>query len=384
MKLNLPFLRFGTTPKDVNARVIPAYYVPTNYIPAQVSEEGTDKISSNLKGIDNALSPKNIYEFLSKLTSLITVSNSTLTLDINSNPCIIFTGSIDKQIVNLGDAKTYYLGKRFLIINDSQTFVQVNNFNNSQLYRIEPFEEVEFYLKDFSTENGQWSPRATNLDTNKNLFRQYTDWYTNTVAGETGWGSSASGSGAANTIVSPTENNNVGIVQLSTGNTNSGCVAISQGLINAFFSGGPSFFEALIKIPTLSVSNQRFIVRCGFGDLAGNGDFTDGVYFEYNEAISPYLLLKSANNSSRTQIISSFTINANTWYRLRVEINYNGTLARFWSGDTFLGEISTNIPITSTRVFSGIHKIEKTVGNTARTLLVDYTEMAQFFNVERG
>ena len=47
------FIKFGTGTEDVNSRVLPAHFTPTNYTPSQVSSEGTDKTSAHLKGIDD-------------------------------------------------------------------------------------------------------------------------------------------------------------------------------------------------------------------------------------------------------------------------------------------------------------------------------------------
>ena len=54
-QVSAKFLRTGTNAGDVNARAIPAYYTAINYTPVQAGSEDNDKISSHLKGIDNAL-----------------------------------------------------------------------------------------------------------------------------------------------------------------------------------------------------------------------------------------------------------------------------------------------------------------------------------------
>jgi hypothetical protein len=54
-RIKKKFIRFGTGSEDVNSRVLPANYTPTNYSPSQVASEGTDKVSAHLKGINDAL-----------------------------------------------------------------------------------------------------------------------------------------------------------------------------------------------------------------------------------------------------------------------------------------------------------------------------------------
>ncbi len=51
-KVNSKYIKFGTGTNEVNSRELPANYTASNYTPAQVGSEGTDKVSSHLKGID--------------------------------------------------------------------------------------------------------------------------------------------------------------------------------------------------------------------------------------------------------------------------------------------------------------------------------------------
>jgi len=54
-KVNSKYIKFGTSTNEVNSRDLPANFTPSNYTPAQVASEGTDKTSAHLKGIDTAL-----------------------------------------------------------------------------------------------------------------------------------------------------------------------------------------------------------------------------------------------------------------------------------------------------------------------------------------
>lgn len=54
-KVDKRFIDLGTTGNQVNSRVVPAHFTPSNYTPAQVGSEGADKVSSHLNGIDTAL-----------------------------------------------------------------------------------------------------------------------------------------------------------------------------------------------------------------------------------------------------------------------------------------------------------------------------------------
>jgi len=54
-RIKAKFIKWGTTSEDVNARIIPANFTPSNYNPLQVGTEGSDKVSSHLNGIDAVL-----------------------------------------------------------------------------------------------------------------------------------------------------------------------------------------------------------------------------------------------------------------------------------------------------------------------------------------
>jgi hypothetical protein len=54
-RIKQKFIKWGTGTDDVNARNMPSNFTASNYTPAQVGSEGSDKVSSHLKGIDTAL-----------------------------------------------------------------------------------------------------------------------------------------------------------------------------------------------------------------------------------------------------------------------------------------------------------------------------------------
>lgn len=56
MQIVKKLVKLTTDADGVNGRAIPAHYTPTAYTPTQVAAEGTDKLSSHLKGINNAIS----------------------------------------------------------------------------------------------------------------------------------------------------------------------------------------------------------------------------------------------------------------------------------------------------------------------------------------
>lgn len=54
-RIRKKFIKWGTGTDDVNSQSMPANFTPSNYTPAQVASEGSDKVSAHLNGIDAAL-----------------------------------------------------------------------------------------------------------------------------------------------------------------------------------------------------------------------------------------------------------------------------------------------------------------------------------------
>ena len=309
---------------------------------------------------------------------------STLTLSKSSKITQIFTGSIDNQIINLGNATQYTPNHRFLIANESLSVIQINNLSGTQLYRLCPYEEVQLYIRDNSTTDGVWSIRSTSVETRKNVFRQYTDWVTYTSVGENAW--LATNSGGSSAAFSVTNSNTPGVIAFTTSTLATNRASLTQGIIQMFFGGGVVVWECYVRFPTLSTAAQEYSARLGFGDNTGAGDMVDGVYFEYNRATTgAFWVGKTSRASSRaTTGATSAAIVANTWYRLRIEINHDGTLVNYFVGDTLIGSLNSLVPIASANVCSLLLKLEKSVGTTAITMQIDYVDCAIYFNTERG
>jgi hypothetical protein len=85
------FIKWGTGPDDVNSQQVPSNFTPTNYIPTQVASEGTDKVSSNLKGIDTNLGILNAVStdavspmgFVNRTDSTLSYDRTTRTLTVS-------------------------------------------------------------------------------------------------------------------------------------------------------------------------------------------------------------------------------------------------------------------------------------------------------------
>jgi hypothetical protein len=311
---------------------------------------------------------------------IITTSVSTVTLDVASNPNIIFTGTSIDQIVNLGDATTYRLGKTYRVISNNDEVVNVVNSSGTTIIRLEPYNTVELTLLNNSTLNGVWYQKVTFAPSNKGInFRDEFNTGT-TTTGQTAWTSTATGAGAGVTSVG-TLFGRRSVYQISTGTTNTGRISFAKSGNGVIFGNGIMFcYETQIYIPTLSTPLERYLWTCGYGDNIVLGDHLDGVYFEYDESIGTTWRLKTASNGTRTTTTTLVTVVAGSWIKLRAEVNRAGSEVLFFINDAFVGNIISNIPNTVGRNTDLLYKINKTVGNTARTVLLDYCSENTYVN----
>ena len=203
------------------------------------------------------------------------------------------------------------------------------------------------------------------------------DWISSTSLGRSGFTSSSS-NGGSNSIIS-SESGHPGLVRLTTGSSaSSGYSNLYLGTNCILLGSGILAIESLIRVPTLSTSAERFVIRIGLGD-ALTGNFTYGCWFEYSELDSANWRMCCAN-SSVTKTTSSTVVAENTWVKLKIEINAAGTSAEFFINGTSIGSVSTNLPssICSPRL-----NITKSVGTTARLLDVDYYQLQYNFTTSR-
>lgn len=92
--------------------------------------------------------------------------------------------------------------------------------------------------------------------------------------------------------------------------------------------------------------------RIGFQDSTSETNPTDGVYCEIANGV---LTGKTANNGTLSTTSTSYTLAANTWYRLKIELNSDASLATFTlyedNTNTVLWQntLSENIPTGAAR-----------------------------------
>lgn len=117
--------------------------------------------------------------------------------------------------------------------------------------------------------------------------------------------------------------------------------------------GGVWNFEALIQIPTLSNSTDRFQTLIGFISNNSSIDQAHGVYFLYDNggvttgssASTNWQTVSAAGGTKtfNTGLVTT-VVAVNTWYKLKIIINAAGTQADFYINNTLVATHTANIP----------------------------------------
>lgn len=183
----------------------------------------------------------------------------------------------------------------------------------------------------------------------------------------------------------------IGILEFSTGTTTNGGSTMRTGQGTSFVLGALDVDLTMrFKVPTLSDATDTFTLIVGLSDASTTaaGQAVDGAYFVYSSSGTYYANVGkwsgiTASNSSRTEVTSSVTVVAGTWYMLRLRVNSAGNNVDFYVNDTLIGSSSTNIGTGTSRATGLTYKLEKQAGTTARTALIDMTWLTMEYASQR-
>ena len=81
-------------------------------------------------------------------TNSLIVAANTLTLNVGSKSNIRFSGSIAGQVIKLGNANDYPVGKTYYFYNDSLVDILVNDNNDNLLIILTPNGRVKVVLRN--------------------------------------------------------------------------------------------------------------------------------------------------------------------------------------------------------------------------------------------
>lgn len=224
------------------------------------------------------------------------------------------------------------------------------------------------------------------------MFHFHTDFIqeTSTTATDQALFETNSGTGAATSTGSTNGTSRIGAVRMSTGTTSTGRANLATAASAILLGGGEAFFEAELKIPTLSNSSEEFEFYFGFGDNA-SGNPTDGVYFIYDRTggrtgtPSDNWQIATAAASVRTFATTSVAVPTDTYQRFTIIVNAAATSAEFFINGTSVGTISTNLPNNgSTHQTGFFFQIIKGVGTTARNADLDCCTVTVTYTTPRS
>jgi len=263
-------------------------------------------------------------------------------------------GGTNQNTYTTGDilyaSNTNVLSK--LPIGSESDVLTVSNGVPAYLPAVNPSRRLVWYQEFMGVLNASVASQATYFD--KDFFAQ----------------------GLSDTAVNISTNSLV----LSTGTSSTG--AVYAGSRQVYLGLGEVKYEAVVKIPVLSVLAQRFYVRIGLFNtrtVAGN---TNGIWFEYKDDVnSGNWTINTMSASAPTSANTSTAPVADTYARYTIIINAANTLATFYIDGVSVGSISTTLPASLTS--SALIGIEKTAGGTARTIQADYMYLSITFTTPR-
>jgi hypothetical protein len=177
----------------------------------------------------------------------------------------------------------------------------------------------------------------------------------------------------------------MGIVSIACSNTNQ-YSTLHKSITSLRLAIGPLTFEYVFYLDTLATAAQDYVVRIGLGNSATNTAPTNGVYLEYNRAVSTFFQAVTVAGGTETRVDTNGIIAAvavNQLYRLRVEINALATEVKFYIratdfagvetiANTLVATTITNIPAAVNQPVGMFANIDKTAGVQTRLLYIDY------------
>jgi hypothetical protein len=181
------------------------------------------------------------------------------------------------------------------------------------------------------------------------------------------------GAGIANGVSEPTKGA-IGIVSLSKGTTTTGRVAYTLSDGGAMYAGnGELMFECRMQVVTaLADATDAYTVRLGFGRNS-TGEFTHGIYFEYNYAVSPNWYFGRAANASRTEADTSVPVEITAFHVFKIIVNSTGTEVKYYIDEALVGTFSNVTDLTSdVWTFGPFVGINSSAGTVARLIQLDW------------
>ena len=160
---------------------------------------------------------------------------------------------------------------------------------------------------------------------------------------------------------------------LTAGNAASRYADLSLGASSLVLGGGAIIYRTSINLQALSIAANRYVFRCGLGNVIGNVP-TQGVVFEYDETALTTWRLRTINGANISSVDSTVTVVAGAWVKLVFIVNAAGTSVEFFINDVSVGTLATVANIPTGAMTSNYHLRQGASAPATRYVIVDYFE----------
>ncbi len=197
-----------------------------------------------------------------------------------------------------------------------------------------------------------------------------------------------SGTGAAFSSLAIGTDDAVGILRWAAGTVATNrCSIASPNFSILRLSKGLARFMARHRLPVLSDATNTYTTRIGFIDSI-TAESTDGVFFRYTNGVNGgrwQAVCRANGTETALDTGAAFgTAIANTFQRFFIEVNPNGTEAKFYIGDTLVATGTTNIPTASGRELGYGVYTQRSAGTASVNIAdTDYISVLQVFTNRR-
>ena len=260
--------------------------------------------------------------------------------DVNSSTALTLLRFADSNIFSIGSGLTSTRQSSGLYLVDTVT--SSNGLSSDSKFQIE-----DFLMSGATIDHSEYSPGTV-------LANGGTATVPDTTIGGDG--------------------STMGVVTLATGATNN---ATGRGAIDTFGStpwikfGTKRFiFETYVRLPVLS-GTPTYQALFGLSDGAVAGLQVNGLYAYYSSTVNTgKWRFTSRSSSASVNLDSTVTVNANQWYKLRMDVNAAANSIGCYIDDVFIGNITTGITTATLLMFAQIEKTS--TSTTSRTANIDY------------
>jgi hypothetical protein len=187
------------------------------------------------------------------------------------------------------------------------------------------------------------------------------------------WQPTLTSSSSISNVDATIADKNIGEVALAA-SSNSRSAMLRQATRSHIIGVGRFELDTRIKVNMVVTWSQMYAVRIGLMDSTAVSQPTDGIYFEYNQALyggsfpgTFYIVCR--NSGTSTAVNTNVYLSANNYYNLNYVVNADGTSVTFYIDSTTVGTITTNIPTAALTASIGI---ASTSGYNSKVLYVDW------------